>query len=86
MENKKLITKLKNNAELAQAAYGYYHLITNSTNQSYMMILKDEKGEVKSDDTTEEPVTKEVTLTLIFMDNTYKDYRYTHRHCHHYQT
>ena len=37
------------------------------------MILKDEKGEVKSDDTTEEPVAKEVALTDI-MDNTYKDY------------
>ena len=29
---------MKNAAELAQAAYGYYDLITNDTNQSFIVL------------------------------------------------
>ncbi|EMZ36941.1 hypothetical protein [Helicobacter bilis] len=43
MENKEIIGKLKDNAELAMASYGYYDLITNDTNQSFI-VLKDKES------------------------------------------
>ncbi|MDY5821581.1 MAG: hypothetical protein SPJ83_02105 [Helicobacter sp.] len=71
MENKLLINKMKNAAELAWAAYGYYDLMTSDTNQLFV-VLKDEKGEDKTD-FSGNPVTQEITLTDI-MDSTYKNY------------
>lgn len=72
MKNKLLVNKMKNNAELAMAAYGYYDLITNNTNQSFI-ILKDEKGNDKTD-SDGNPITKQINLTDI-LDITYKDYK-----------
>ena len=72
MSNKQQIQKLRDNAELAWAAYGYYNLITNDTNQSFM-VLKDEKGKDKVD-SNGNPMTKQVNLVDI-MDITYKDYK-----------
>ena len=72
MTNKQQIQKLRDNAELAWAAYGYYNLITNDTNQSFM-VLKDEKGKDKVD-SNGNPMTKQVNLVDI-MDITYKDYK-----------
>ena len=60
MENKKLITKLKNNAELAQAAYGYFHLVGK----------KFPNNKKKYGDKANEPVTLEDIL-----DSTYKGYK-----------
>ncbi|EEO24905.1 MULTISPECIES: alpha/beta fold hydrolase [Helicobacter] len=68
MENKLLINKMKNAAELAWAAYGYYDLMTSDTNQLFV-VLKDEKGEDKTD-FSGNPVTQEITLTDI-MDSSY---------------
>ena len=72
MSNKQQIQKLRDNAELAWAAYGYYNLITNDTNQSFM-VLKDEKGKDKVD-SNGNPMTKQINLVDI-MDITYKDYK-----------
>ena len=72
MNNKQQIQKLRDNAELAWAAYGYYDLITNDTNQSFM-VLKDEKGKDKMD-SNGNPMTKQVNLIDI-MDITHKDYK-----------
>ncbi len=71
MNNKQQIQKLRDNAELAWAAYGYYDLITNDTNQSFM-VLKDEKGKDKMD-SNGNPMTKQVNLIDI-MDITYGYY------------
>ena len=68
MENKLLINKMKNAAELAQAAYGYYDLMTSDTNQLFI-VLKDEKGNDKTD-SNKNPITKEIALTDI-MDSSY---------------
>lgn len=72
MKNREQIKKLRDNAELAMAAYGYYDLITNNTNQSFI-ILKDEKGNSKTD-SNGNPITQQVNLTDI-LDMTYKDYK-----------
>ena len=71
MENKLLINKMKNAAELAWAAYGYYDLMTSDTNQLFV-VLKDEKGEDKTD-SSGNPVTQEITLTDI-MDSNYVEH------------
>ncbi|MDY5950208.1 MAG: hypothetical protein SPJ16_03295 [Helicobacter sp.] len=71
MENKLLINKMKNAAELAWAAYGYYDLMTSDTNQLFV-VLKDEKGEDKTD-FSGNPITKEITLTDI-MDSNYAEH------------
>ena len=73
MQNKNLINKLKSNAELAMAAYGYYHLATTSKNQSFIE-LKKENSQIDSD---ENFIEKEITLIDI-MDSTYKNYE---AHC-----
>ncbi|EMZ41027.1 hypothetical protein LS77_009630 [Helicobacter bilis] len=51
MENKLLINKMKNAAELAWAAYGYYDLVANDTNLLFIK-LKNEKenNEANSDE------------------------------------
>ena len=56
MENKLLIHKLKNNAELAWAAYGYYDLMTNSDSRLFIEIQNK-----KNENSTK----KEITLTDI---------------------
>ena len=63
---------MKNAAELAQAAYGYYDLMTSDTNQLFI-VLKDEKGNDKTD-SNKNPITKEIALTDI-MDSTFADYK-----------
>ena len=59
MQNKLLINKIKNNAELAQAAYGYFHLIGKK-------IKNDRK---KYGDKANEPITLHDIL-----DSTYNNY------------
>ncbi|WP_394964551.1 hypothetical protein [uncultured Helicobacter sp.] len=66
MQNKKLINKMKNAAELAWAAYGYYDLMTNSDNQLFIEIKIKNKNNTDS-------IKKEIILVDI-MDSTYKDY------------
>ncbi|WP_199768826.1 hypothetical protein [Helicobacter trogontum] len=63
--------KLKDNAELAMASYGYFHLKTSDTNQLFL-VLKDEKGKDRVD-ASGRPVTQQITLTDI-MNITYKNY------------
>ena len=63
MENKLLINKMKNAAELAWAAYGYYDLMTTDDNQLFI-ILKDEYGK-NNTDSSENFVTKQITLVDI---------------------
>ena len=57
---------MKNAAELAWAAYGYYDLMTNSDNQLFIEIKIKNKNNTDS-------IKKEITLVDI-MDSTYKDY------------
>ncbi|WP_052096535.1 hypothetical protein [Helicobacter trogontum] len=71
MNNKQQIQKLRDNAELAMAAYGYFDLKTSDTNQLFL-VLKDEKGKDRVD-ASGGPVTQQITLTDI-MDRTYKNY------------
>lgn len=63
MKNKEFVKKLKDNAELAQAAYGYYDLVTSNTNQLFL-ILKDEKGR-DIIDSNKNPIRREINLTDI---------------------
>lgn len=65
MENKLLINKMKNAAELAWAAYGYYDLMTNSDNQLFIEIQNKKN---------EDFMKKDITLIDI-MDNTFADYK-----------
>ena len=65
MENKLLINKMKNAAELAMAAYGYYDLMTNSDNRLFIEIQNKKN---------EDSIKKDITLIDI-MDITYKDYK-----------
>lgn len=67
MKNKEFVKKLKDNAELAQAAYGYYDLVTSNTNQLFL-VLKDEKGRNRID-SNENPITKEINLVDIMNSN-----------------
>ncbi|EAI6362775.1 hypothetical protein ACP0SI_09145 [Campylobacter coli] len=60
MDNKGLITKLRDNAELAWAAYGYFNLI-------------DKKFETKKIENTSRQSTPIITYTDI-LDNTYNKY------------
>ncbi|EQM94691.1 MULTISPECIES: hypothetical protein [Helicobacter] len=46
MENKLLINKMKNAAELAQAAYGYYDLMTTGVNQAFIVLKDKESKEI----------------------------------------
>ena len=71
MENKLLINKMKNAAELAWAAYGYYDLVANDTNPLFIK-LKNEKenNEANSD---ENFTKKEINLADI-MDSTFANY------------
>ncbi|GAB0174119.1 hypothetical protein [Helicobacter trogontum] len=71
MNDKQQIQKLKDNAELAMAAYGYFDLKTSDTNQLFL-VLKDEKGKDRVD-ASRRPVTQQITLTDI-MNITYKNY------------
>ena len=75
MQSKILINKLKDNAELAQAAYGYYDLMTTDANQLFI-ILKDEYGKNKTD-SSGNFVTKEITLVDI-MNITFNGYEVCH--------
>ena len=63
MENKLLINKMKNAAELAQAAYGYYDLMTNSDNQLFIEIKNENNKDF---------IRKEIILADI-MDSTFAD-------------
>ena len=72
MENKLLINKMKNAAELAWAAYGYYDLMTGDTNKLFIK-LKNEK-ENSQIDSNEDFIRKEITLADI-MDSTFADYK-----------
>ena len=65
MKNKLLINKIKNAAELAMAAYGYYDLMTNSDNQLFIEIQNKKN---------EDFMKKDITLIDI-MDNTFADYK-----------
>ena len=65
MKNKLLINKIKNAAELAMAAYGYYDLMTNSDNQLFIEIQNKKN---------EDFIKKDITLIDI-MDNTFADYK-----------
>ena len=75
MNNKILINKMRDNAELAQAAYGYYDLMTTDANQLFI-ILKDEYGKNKTD-SSGNFVTKEITLVDI-MNITFNGYEVCH--------
>ena len=72
MENKLLMDKMKNAAELAWAAYGYYDLMTGDTNQLFIK-LKNEK-ENSQIDSNEDFIRKEIALADI-MDSTFADYK-----------
>ena len=63
MKNKLLISKFKNNAELACASYGYFHLVTGKNNPTFINV-KDNK---------EQEIQKEISLTDI-LDSTYNGY------------
>ena len=65
MKNKLLINKIKNAAELAMAAYGYYDLMTNSDNQLFIEIQNKKN---------EDFMKKDITLIDI-MDSTFADYK-----------
>ena len=65
MENKLLINKMKNAPELAQAAYGYYDLMTNSDNQLFIEIKNENNKDF---------IRKEIILADI-MDSTFADYK-----------
>ena len=69
MENKTLINKLKNAAELAQAAYGYYDLMTSDTNPLFIK-LKNENSQANSN----EDFSKKETTLIDIMDSSYKNY------------
>ncbi|WP_334085232.1 lipase family protein [Helicobacter typhlonius] len=59
MKNKELINKLKNNAELAWAAYGYYDLLANNYGDSIIKL--------------EDSIASQINLADI-LDNTHKGY------------
>ena len=63
MKNKLLISKFKDNAELACASYGYFHLVTGKNNPTFINVQ----------DNKEQEIQKEISLTDI-LDITYKDY------------
>lgn len=63
MKNKLLISKFKDNAELACASYGYFHLVTGKNNPTFINV-KDNK---------EQEIQKEISLTDI-LDSTYNGY------------
>lgn len=63
---------MKNAAELAWAAYGYYDLMTGDTNQLFIK-LKNEK-ENSQIDSNEDFIRKEIALADI-MDSTFADYK-----------
>ena len=69
MENKTLINKMKNAAELAQAAYGYYDLMTSDTNPLFIK-LKNENSQANSN----EDFSKKETTLIDIMDSSYKNY------------
>ncbi|WP_205713233.1 hypothetical protein [Campylobacter helveticus] len=75
MTNKGMIKKLKDNAELAWAAYGYYDLMTNDTSQAFI-VLKDKEGKDRID-SSGNSIVKQITFADI-MDNTYKNYEAYH--------
>ena len=72
MDNKLLIDKMKNAAELAWAAYGYYDLMTNDTNQLFIKLKN--KKENSQIDSNEDFTRKEITLADI-MNSTFADYK-----------
>lgn len=46
MKNKEAINRLKNNAELAMAAYGYCDLMTTDVNQAFIVLKDKESKEI----------------------------------------
>ncbi|WP_289686756.1 hypothetical protein [Helicobacter japonicus] len=64
MTNKQQVQRLRDCAELAMAAYGYFHLETSEKNPTFINV-KDNK---------EQEIQKEISLTDI-LDMTYKDYK-----------
>ena len=69
MQNKLLISKMRDNAELAWASYGYFHLVRNSGSQSFIE-LKKENSQANSN----EDFSKKETTLIDIMDSTYKNY------------
>ena len=67
MTNKEMIKKLKDYAELAWAAYGYYDLMTNKSNDFYTKVENDES---KQDNNS----FRKSILIQDIMDITYKNY------------
>ncbi|PAU99733.1 hypothetical protein [Helicobacter sp. TUL] len=63
MTNKQQVQKLRDYAELAMAAYGYFHLETSENNPTFINVKDNEEQEIQ----------KEISLTDI-LDITYKDY------------
>ena len=61
MENKKLINKMKDNAELAQAAYGYFHLVGKIFDDEALKLLNRKEN-------------PQITLNDI-LDSTYNGYK-----------
>ncbi|EAI7507910.1 hypothetical protein CNT09_09300 [Campylobacter coli] len=71
MKNKLLVNKMKNNAELAMAAYGYYDLMTSDINPLFIK-LKNEKENNKTN--SDENFTKKEINLVDIMDITYNGY------------
>ncbi len=73
MKNREQIKKLRDNAELAMAAYGYFHYFLEKQSKSYFIVILDEKGnEIR--DVNNKLKVQEIYITDI-LNTKYKNHR-----------
>ncbi|EOI8655546.1 hypothetical protein ACMXEJ_001893, partial [Campylobacter jejuni] len=73
MTNKEIVEKLRDNAELAWASYGYFHYFLEQQSKSHFLVMQDRQGnEIR--DANNKPKIQEIYITDILNTN-YKNHR-----------
>ncbi|HID0718062.1 TPA: lipase family protein, partial [Campylobacter jejuni] len=73
MTNKEIVEKLRDNAELAWASYGYFHYFLEQQSKSHFLVMQDRQGnEIR--DADNKPKIQEIYITDILNTN-YKNHR-----------
>ncbi|MFY4766888.1 hypothetical protein ACOTVC_08545 [Campylobacter sp. GB48] len=73
MTNKEIVEKLRDNAELAWASYGYFHYFLEQQSKSHFLVMQDRQGnEIR--DADNKPKIQETYITDILNTN-YKNHR-----------
>lgn len=72
MTNKEIVEKLRDNAELAWASYGYFHYFLEQQSKSHFLVMQDRQGnEIR--DADNKPKIQEIYITEFNSNQAWQD-------------